>query len=911
MRSAKRSLASITGFLLLAAGLVTVPTAPAAAVGTGGSDSPPSVLVEGTPHSEHVFEPGTDPAEKASAGGVQSEAMPTGPIQVTLVTATLADNKTVVDPTAAENTVKAASQYWSSMSNGRISMSVSKRILGHKSAATSTQFYGDLIDKITSELGWRYATNTALLIFIPASSLYNGQSYGALGAGYSGYVSTGVSGRILMPKISAYTTSVISHEFGHVLGSMHADSLQCSSGASDVGTTSTGLFSDSSCYIREYGDTADLMGLSRSDASPVISSSLWDYLGLGSGNGSDILNAGIASGVKRYTLKPWGGKDPNRALKFTDPISKEVYYLELRQPVGYDSYLSDASNASNRGVKIVQRGGATPASSLVLKPYSKPDGNVYTNLAWQQGSTFVTHAGTRVRIDSVTATAATVTITADPARYTKLQFSVGDFSGDGRPDLISRESNGALQLSLGQRGNQIGSPAVIGSAWDAFNIVTGNGDFDGDGFADLVARTSDGALWLYPGNGNSGFLPARQIGSGWQSFQRIVAAGDFDGDGRRDLFGVLPTGELWLYPGNGSGGFLAPRLVGSGWQGFTNITAAAGMVAGAPGLVARSSNGTLYLYPGNGTGGFRSSVVLATGTAATDLVGGQDFTADGSTDVLLAGSAGAMALNVGDGSGKFAGRLAIGAGWNSLSDLWEAGDFDGDGKPDVLARNADGALLLYSGNGSGSFQGSKQIGVGWQMFTQVISAGNFDGQGGPDLVARTADGKLRLYTSNGSGGFTSSRQIGYGWGSFKTILSPGDFTGDGRSDIMAQGSDGSLWLYPGNGSGGFMTGRKIGNGWGGFSQVVAGNDFNGDGKSDIMARAGDGTLWLYPGNGVGGFLTARKIGGGWNTFSTIASVGRFGGTAKPNVVAADPGGTLWLYTGNGAGGFQSTVLNPR
>ncbi|WP_445155862.1 FG-GAP-like repeat-containing protein [Arthrobacter sp. Hor0625] len=908
MRSAKRSLASITGLLLLAAGLVTMPSGPAVAVDTGGSDSPPSVLVEGTPHSEHVFEPGTDPAEKASAGGLQTEAMPTGPIQVTLVTAALADNKTVVDPTAAENTVKAASQYWSSMSNGRITMNVSKRILGHKSAARSTQFYGDLIDKITSELGWRYATNTALLIFIPAATLTDG----ALGAGYSGFVSSGVSGRILMPKIGSYTTSVISHEFGHVLGSMHADSLQCKSGASDVGTTSTGLFSDSSCYIREYGDTADLMGLSRSDASPVISSSLWDYLRLGSGNGSDIRNVGVASGAKRYTLKPWGGKDPNRALKFTDPISKEVYYLELRQPVGYDSYLSTASNASNRGVKIVQRGGSTPASSLVLKPYSKPDGNVYTNLAWQQGSTFITHAGTRVRIDSVTATAATVTITADPARFTKLQFSVGDFSGDGRPDLISREPNGTLQLSPGESGNRVGSPIQIGSGWDAFNSVIGSGDFNGDNLADILARASDGALMLYPGNGKSGFLPKRQVGSGWNIFIRVVAAGDFDGDGNHDLFGVLPTGELLLYPGNGSGGFLPRRQVGSGWQGFTGITAATDMLAGRPGLVARSANGTLYLYPGNGSGGFRPSVVLATGTAAaTDLVGGQDFTADGRTDLLLAGAAGPMALNAGDGTGKFAGRLAIGSGWNRFSDIWEAGDFDGDARADILARDAAGALMLYPGNGSGSFKRARQVGSGWQIFDQVISAANFDGKSGPDLVARSTDGNLWLYPTNGVAEFSPRKRIGHGWGTFARILSPGDFSGDGRSDIVAQGYDGKLWLYPGDGGGGFLPRRQIGSGWASFSQVMAANGFAGDGKVGIMARAKDGELWLYPGNGSGGFLPRRLIGSGWNAFRTVASVGNFGGMAKPNVIAADPSGGLWLYTGNGTGGFQTVVLNPR
>lgn len=907
MRSFSRSIASVTGLLVLAAGLVSLPSAAMAATDPAGNGS--SLPVESSSEQDHhgyESAPGV-PMDGPPAGlALQAEAggTATAAISVKLVTAKLADTGTsTVDVEAAKRAVVATSSYWKAMSGGRISMTVDPALtkIGHVSAARSTDSYYDMINRITTELKWTYSANKALVIFVPSATLGGG----ALGAGFS---STGNSGRVLMPQISGFTNSVIAHEFGHVLGSMHADALQCGSGVSDVGVTSTGQFTDSSCYLREYGDSTDIMGLS-SYNMPVISSPFWDAKGLGAA--TDIRDLGVATGVKSYTLKPWGDtKLAYRAVKFTDPVSKEVYYLELRQPVGYDAYLASGP-AGNRGVKVVQRGGATPSSSLVLMPSTIPFSGYYaTNHTWQAGSTFKTHAGTRVTVNAVTATSATVTIDADPALHTKIQFSAGDFNGDGRPDVVSREADGSLLLLPGLGGNKLGAAVKIGTGWDIFNMVLGNGDFNGDGKTDLIARTSDGALWLYPGNGAGGFLPRRQIGSGWQGFKRIIAPGDFNGDKRADLLAMGADGTLRLYPGNGTGGFLAAAQIGSGWQGFTAVTAAGGLATG-PGLLARSSTGTVYLYPGNGTGGFLARRTLASGWPSTDLIAGQDFTSDGLTDVLSASATGAITAYAGNGSGGFATKLKIGTGWGGFSQVWEAGDFDGDGKPDLLARTAQGVLRLYSGNGSGGFRTSRQIGSSWQVFDQVVSAGNFNGAGGPDLLARKADGSLWLYPTNGTGLFQTPKQVGSGWQAFTRIIAPGDFSGDGRADVIAQTADGRLWLYPGNGTGAFLARKQIGSGWAGFSQVVAGNDFNGDGTADLMARASDGTLWLYPGSGASGFLTRTQLGTGWDAFTTFASVGRFAGTGNPNVISVSADGALWLHTGTGKGALQNVVLNPR
>ncbi|WP_284987412.1 VCBS repeat-containing protein [Arthrobacter sp. fls2-241-R2A-172] len=888
--------------MVFATGLFFV-QAPATAVPVPGPDNPNVRFVEGTPHSDHTFEgPDASPSDTAPDNTVAATG-PSGDIRVRLVTAKLADNGNPVSMAGAENAVVSTSNYWKAMTNNKLSMTVNSRVEGFQSKARSADSYGTIISTITSELQWSASPYTALVIFIPTSTL----SGNALGAGYS---SGAYSGRVLMPQLSNFSNNVMSHEFGHVIGLMHADALQCGSGASDVGVNSDGRFTDPSCYIREYGDTTDLMGAAQY-AQPVVSSTFWDYARLG--RGDEIRDVGVATGVKSYTLKPWGGTDAQRAIKFTDPISKEVYYLELREPAGYDSYLGDAGRPQgNMGVKVVQRGGATIASSLILMPSTVPFTEPYyaKNHAWQAGSTFTTYTGTQVTINAVSKTSASVTINADVNLKTRISFSAGDFDGDKLADVVSREADGSLVLFAGLPGNRLEDPVRIGTGWDIFNSVFGTSDFNGDGFADIMARASDGTLWLYPGNGKGGFLPRAQIGVGWQGFTKLVAPGDFNGDGWSDVIAADSEGLLWLYPGNGSGGFLPPIRIGQGWDVFTSLAPAGTFGGGSAGLLARSADGTLFSYPGDGKGAFLPRSAVGSGwNLAGDIMGGQDFTGDRIADVLGNGSA--MTLYPGDGSG-FADRLTIGTGWNQFSQVWEAGDFDGDGVADILARATNGVLWLYPGNGSGGFLPRVQVGSGWNVFTSVVSAGDFDGDAHPDLVARASDGSLWLYPTDGKAQFLARRQIGEGWQGFTQLLAPGDFTGDGRADIVGQTADGVLWVYPGNGAGGFLARKQIGTGWDMFNLVLQAGDFNGDGKEDLLGRAPDGGLWLYPGNGSGGFLARSYLGSGWNMFSNIAALGNgFTGTGDPSVVGVASDGTLLLYSGTGAGQFKPVSLNPR
>ncbi len=78
------------------------------------------------------------------------------------------------------------------------------------------------------------------------------------------------------------------------------------------------------------------------------------------------------------------------------------------------------------------------------------------------------------------------------------------------------------------------------------------GEFTGDGRSDLVVRRSDGDLILYPmsaaiGNGFYGSGP-HKIGNGFRDQFTLYLVGDFTGDRRSDFLVRTTDGNLLLYP---------------------------------------------------------------------------------------------------------------------------------------------------------------------------------------------------------------------------------------------------------------------------------------------------------------------------------------------------------------------------
>ncbi|WUH93965.1 N-acetylmuramoyl-L-alanine amidase [Streptomyces sp. NBC_00433] len=156
--------------------------------------------------------------------------------------------------------------------------------------------------------------------------------------------------------------------------------------------------------------------------------------------------------------------------------------------------------------------------------------------------------------------------------YSKLLGS-GDITADGHPDLIGKDSGGVLYVykGTGDATKPFTGRTVIGGGWNIFTMLAAAGDITGDGKADLLARDSAGVLWVYKGTGNPAapYAARTRIGGGWQGYTSLVGPGDITGDGKADLLARDSAGQLWLYKGTGSATapYATPRIsIGGGWN---------------------------------------------------------------------------------------------------------------------------------------------------------------------------------------------------------------------------------------------------------------------------------------------------------------------------------------------------------
>ncbi|MEU9996358.1 N-acetylmuramoyl-L-alanine amidase [Streptomyces sp. NPDC050848] len=103
--------------------------------------------------------------------------------------------------------------------------------------------------------------------------------------------------------------------------------------------------------------------------------------------------------------------------------------------------------------------------------------------------------------------------------------STGDVNADGKADLIARDSAGDLWFykGTGSSTTPFAARVKVGGGWQTYNSLVGPSDLNGDGKVDLIARDTTGALWYYKGTGSATapYAPRVKVGSGWQIYNLI------------------------------------------------------------------------------------------------------------------------------------------------------------------------------------------------------------------------------------------------------------------------------------------------------------------------------------------------------------------------------------------------------
>jgi hypothetical protein len=478
--------------------------------------------------------------------------------------------------------------------------------------------------------------------------------------------------------------------------------------------------------------------------------------------------------------------------------------------------------------------------------------------------------------------------------------AVADVNGDGKPDLITASYlNSTVSVVLGNGNGTFRSP--VNYAVES-PICLAVGDLNGDGKPDLAVGThySKNAISILLGNGDGTFGAASSVAAGYGS--NAVAVGGFNGDGKLDLvtqFNAVPGGAVLL--GNGNGTF----------QSAVNYTGAGGPVAVADfngdhkADLCEFENGEVALLLGNGNGTFKPAKDYYYAGGLNLPPGGlavADINGDGRPDVIIANGhdySDCISVLLNNGKGILAAPLLYVADVGPIAVA--AADFNGDGRADLVVANNDSTdVSVLFGRGNGTFVAARSYTAGGGHHSATVAAGNFNGDGLSDLAQVNAlRGTVSIFLNNGDGTFALTTALNPGLNGLSDVV-VADFNGDGRLDL-AVNSGGTVAVFLGNGNGTFK--RPIDSSSTNALGDLAVGDFNGDGKLDLVGTdSSDSLVDVLLGNGNGTFQSAVNLGVSGGPIAV--AVADFNGDGKADLAVANNGdATVGVLLGNGDGTF--------
>jgi hypothetical protein len=222
--------------------------------------------------------------------------------------------------------------------------------------------------------------------------------------------------------------------------------------------------------------------------------------------------------------------------------------------------------------------------------------------------------------------------------------AVGDFNGDGNPDLVActADARGATLL-LGDGRGRFKSPSLISLNSACDQVLAA--DFNGDGKTDLVFRLERNpdspVVFVALGQGDGTF--STPVGVSNDDVFGIATA-DLNNDGILDLVLIAP-GQAIPFLGDGNGNFapvsgvflcpvptlfhpqsgLVPAIADFNGDGFLDIA------------IANEFGQTTAILPGKGDGTFRPQQTFPGGGGEFSAVAAADFNRDHRSDLVLSG----------------------------------------------------------------------------------------------------------------------------------------------------------------------------------------------------------------------------------------------------------------------------------
>ena len=321
--------------------------------------------------------------------------------------------------------------------------------------------------------------------------------------------------------------------------------------------------------------------------------------------------------------------------------------------------------------------------------------------------------------------------------------AVGDFNGDGAPDLgVANYGDNTVSVLLGNGDGTFQAAANYGVGANPIWVAVG--DFRSDGNFDLaVTSNTDNTVSVLLGNGDGTFRTAVNYSTGSGTAPYSVAVGDFNRDGTPDL-AVADYGEtsVGVLLGNGDGTF---RTAADYPTGIAPVSAAVGNFRGNGILdlaVANAGSNTVSVLLGNGDGTFHGVASYAVGSDPNPVTVG-DFNGDGIPDLAVgnfgSGTGNTVSVLLGNGDGTFQAPVTYVVGFGPAS--LAVGDLNGDGKLDLAVANySDNTVSVLLGNGDGTFQAAVNFGTG--LAPASVAVANFNGK--PDLAVSDAGGGVSI-----------------------------------------------------------------------------------------------------------------------------------------------------------------------